>query len=49
MQENTIQNRLIDTMSPIERQNLVDAFAWLIQEDKKQNPELYQPITAQKQ
>ena len=25
-----------------ERQRLVGAFAWLIQEDKKQNPELYQ-------
>lgn len=24
-----------------ERQRLVGAFAWLIQEDKKQNPELY--------
>ena len=28
---------------PLEdRQKLVGAFAWLIQEDKKQNPELYQ-------
>lgn len=24
-----------------DRQKLVGAFAWLIQEDKKQNPELY--------
>lgn len=24
-----------------DRQKLVSAFAWLIQEDKKQNPELY--------
>ncbi len=24
-----------------DKQRLVDAFAWLIQEDKKQNPELY--------
>lgn len=29
---------------PLEdKQRLVDAFAWLIQEDKKQNPDLYQP------
>jgi hypothetical protein len=29
---------------PIEdKQNLVDVFAWLIQEDKEQNPALYQP------
>jgi hypothetical protein len=24
-----------------DKQRLVDVFAWLIQEDKKQNPELY--------
>lgn len=29
-------------MTSDERQRLVGAFAWLIQEDKKQNPELYQ-------
>ena len=29
---------------PLEdRQRLVDAFVWLIEEDKKQNPALYQP------
>lgn len=29
---------------PIEdKQRLVDAFAWLIREDKKQNPDLYKP------
>lgn len=28
-------------MTSDERQRLVGAFAWLIQEDKKQNPELY--------
>ena len=28
---------------PLEdKQNFVDIFAWLIQEDKKQNPEYYQ-------
>ena len=26
---------------PPDKQKLVEAFAWLIQEDKKQNPELY--------
>ena len=25
-----------------DRQKLMNSFAWLIQEDKKQNPELYQ-------
>lgn len=29
-------------MSFDERQRLVGAFAWLIQEDKKQNPEFYE-------
>lgn len=28
-------------LSADDRQKLVGAFAWLIQEDKKQNPELY--------
>jgi hypothetical protein len=32
----------IKELSPEERQNLVGVFAWLIQEDKKQNPEFYQ-------
>lgn len=32
----------IDKLSTEEKQNLVGAFAWLIEEDKKQNPELYQ-------
>ena len=31
----------IDELSPEEKQNLVGVFAWLIQEDKKQNPEFY--------
>lgn len=31
-----------ESMSFYDRQRLVGAFAWLIQEDKKQNPELYQ-------
>ena len=34
-----VKNRL--SLSTEERQRLVGAFAWLIQEDKKQNPELY--------
>jgi hypothetical protein len=28
-----------------DKKKLVDAFAWLLQEDKKQNPALYKPIT----
>jgi hypothetical protein len=32
-----------EDLPPEDRQRLVDAFAWLIQEDKKQNPDLYQP------
>lgn len=31
----------IDDLSLEDRRKLVDAFAWLIQEDKKQNPALY--------
>ncbi|MBP6859701.1 MAG: hypothetical protein KBC69_03740 [Candidatus Magasanikbacteria bacterium] len=33
----------IDSLPPEDKQRLVDAFAWLIQEDKKQNPALYKP------
>ena len=32
----------IDKLSIEDKQKLVGAFAWLIQEDKKQNPALYQ-------
>ncbi len=38
----------IDKLSPEERQNLVGVFAWLIQEDKKQNPDFYKQIRTQK-
>ena len=31
----------IDSLLLEDKQRLVDAFAWLIQEDKKQNPALY--------
>lgn len=31
-----------DNLSFSDKQNLVDAFVWLIEEDRKQNPELYQ-------
>jgi hypothetical protein len=34
----------ISDLSPLtlpEKQRLIDVFAWLIKEDKKQNPELY--------
>ncbi len=35
-------NLRIEKLSIEDKQKLVGAFAWLIQEDKKQNPELYQ-------
>ena len=31
----------IDDLPLLDKQKLVSAFAWLIQEDKKQNPEFY--------
>lgn len=31
----------IDNLPLVDKQKMVSAFAWLIQEDKKQNPELY--------
>ncbi len=34
-------NLRIENLSIEDKQKLVGAFAWLIQEDKKQNPELY--------
>lgn len=33
----------ITQLSPEDRQKLISVFAWLIKEDKKQNPELYKP------
>ncbi len=33
----------IEKLSIEDKQKLVGAFAWLIQEDKKQNPTLYKP------
>ncbi len=38
----TVNRFNMDDLPLEEKQRLVDAFAWLIQEDKKQNPELYQ-------
>ena len=35
-------NSEISSMTLEEKQRLVCVFAWLLQEDKKQNPELYQ-------
>lgn len=48
MQEIVIKLEQADQLKyenlPLEdRQRLVDVFAWLIKEDKKQNPDLYQP------
>lgn len=34
----------LNNLSLSDKQNLVGAFAWLIQEDKKQNPKLYKKI-----
>ena len=36
----------IDELPLEDQQRLVGAFVWLIEEDKKQNPELYQPKKA---
>jgi len=38
----------IDELPLEDQQRLVGAFAWLIEEDKKQNPELYQIKKIQK-
>ena len=35
-------NLRIEELSIEDKQKLVGAFAWLVQEDKKQNPALYQ-------
>jgi len=35
------KNIKIKNLSPEERQRLVGAFAWLLEQDKKQNPEFY--------
>ena len=40
-QEKTKTNLRIEKLSIEDKQKLVGAFAWLIQEDKKQNPALY--------
>jgi len=37
----SIKEILYDDFSCEEKQKIVDIFYWLIQEDKKQNPELY--------
>jgi len=42
MQENTRTRKSIDELSLEDKQKLVGAFVWIIQEDKKQHPELYQ-------
>jgi hypothetical protein len=41
MRENKKEIKKFENLSLKDKQNLVDAFAWLIQEDKKQNPALY--------
>ena len=42
-----IKSFQIDELPLEDRQRLVDVFAWLIVEDKKQNPALYQRIKTQ--
>lgn len=37
-----VKKTQLNNMSAEEKQRLVGAFVWLIEEDKKQNPELYQ-------
>jgi hypothetical protein len=39
----TIKSFQIDELPLEDKQRLVGAFVWLIEEDKKQNPALYQP------
>lgn len=48
MRENALQKEpltgfKIDSLSLEDKQRLVGAFVWLIEEDKKQNPAFYQP------
>jgi hypothetical protein len=38
----TVKSFRIDELPLEDQQRLVGAFAWLIEEDKKQNPALYQ-------
>jgi hypothetical protein len=40
-EQNTKKRFEIKSISLDERQRLVGAFAWLIEQDKKQNPSLY--------
>lgn len=41
-------NVKFDNFSIEEKQNLVGAFTWLIEQDKKQNPALYKLKTVEK-
>lgn len=44
MQEIVSNKEIEINQLPLEdKQRLVGAFLWLLEEDKKQNPELYQP------
>lgn len=40
-QKEALRDFKIDKLPPEDKQRLVDAFVWLIEEDKKQNPALY--------
>lgn len=43
IEKETVQGFKIDELPLEDKQRLVGAFVWLIEEDKKQNPALYQP------
>ena len=49
MQEIVIAKKSINELTLEDKQKLVGAFAWLIQEDKKQNPSDYQLNNSEKQ
>ena len=42
MQESKTKSKVLDNLSKTEDQKLVAIFAWLLEEDKKQNPANYQ-------
>lgn len=45
MQDNFLSNKL-NNLKIEDKQKLVAVFAWLLEEDKKQNPALYKNIVA---
>ena len=47
VEKETQKSFKIDELPLEDKQRLVGAFVWLIEEDKKQNPALYQPKKTQ--